>query len=60
MDNFAANRVLLIDDDADVASVVLAILTDEGYAVSILQDTSHDADPGGRGQAGAGLRPPGR
>ena len=38
-----ANRVLLIDDDADVASVVLAILTDEGYAVSVLVDTSHDS-----------------
>jgi FixJ family two-component response regulator len=36
-------RVLLIDDDADVASVVLAILTDDGYAVSTLVDTSHDS-----------------
>lgn len=36
-------RVLLVDDDADVADVVLAILTDDGYAVSVLVDTSHDA-----------------
>jgi DNA-binding response OmpR family regulator len=34
-------RVLLVDDDADVADVVLAILTDEEYMVSVLSDTSH-------------------
>lgn len=34
-------RVLLVDDDADVADVVLAILTDEEYQVSVLSDTSH-------------------
>jgi CheY-like chemotaxis protein len=32
-----------VDDDADVADVVLAILSDDGYAVSILVDTSHEA-----------------
>jgi CheY-like chemotaxis protein len=35
--------VLLIDDDADVADVVLAILSDEGYLVRVLVDTSHEA-----------------
>jgi DNA-binding response OmpR family regulator len=38
------NRVLLIDDDADVADVVSAILTDDGYSVSTLDDpSSHDS-----------------
>ena len=36
-------RVLLIDDDADIADVVSAILTDEDYSVSILADTSHQS-----------------
>jgi FixJ family two-component response regulator len=36
-------RVLLVDDDADVADVVLAILTDEDYAVQVLADTSHQS-----------------
>lgn len=36
-------RVLLIDDDGDVADVVSAILTDDGYAVSTLVDISHDS-----------------
>lgn len=36
-------RVLLVDDDADVADVVVAILTDADYAVSVLVETSHDA-----------------
>lgn len=36
-------RVLLVDDDADVANVVVAILTDEGYTVSVLVDTSHQS-----------------
>lgn len=43
MDRTVPYRVLLIDDDADIASVVLAILTDEGYAVSVLVDTSRNA-----------------
>jgi DNA-binding response OmpR family regulator len=34
-------RVLLVDDDADVADVVVAILTDEDYLVDVLADTSH-------------------
>lgn len=34
-------RVLLVDDDADVADVVVAILTDEDYLVDVLPDTSH-------------------
>lgn len=36
-------RVLVIDDDADVADVVSAILTDDGYSVSTLVDISHDS-----------------
>lgn len=36
-------RVLLIDDDADIADVVRAILTDEAYLVSVLVDTSHQS-----------------
>jgi len=43
LDKNVPYRVLLIDDDADVASVVLAILTDDGYAVSVLVDASHDS-----------------
>jgi DNA-binding response OmpR family regulator len=35
-------RVLLIDDDADVADLVVAILTDEGYSVSVLVNATHD------------------
>ena len=36
-------RVLVIDDDADVADVVLAILSDAGYAVSTLTEPAHDS-----------------
>ena len=36
-------RVLVIDDDADVADVVLAILSDDGYLVSTLTDIAHDS-----------------
>lgn len=36
-------RVLLVDDDADVADVVVAILTDEDYLVDVLADTSHES-----------------
>jgi FixJ family two-component response regulator len=36
-------RVLLVDDDADITDVVLAILTDEGYLVEVLVDTSHQS-----------------
>ena len=43
MDEDVPYRVLLVDDDADVASVVVAILTDDGYAVSVLVDTSRDS-----------------
>ena len=35
------HRVLIIDDDGDVADVVAAILTDDGYAVSTLVEISH-------------------
>jgi DNA-binding response OmpR family regulator len=37
------HQVLLIDDDGDVADVVAAILTDDGYSVSTLVDISHDS-----------------
>jgi CheY-like chemotaxis protein len=36
-------RVLLIDSDADVTDVVVAILTDEGYRVSTVNTTDHAA-----------------
>lgn len=36
-------RVLVIDNDADIVELVTAILTDEGYAVSALMDTSHES-----------------
>lgn len=39
-DDSTPYRVLLVDDDADIADVVLAMLTDEGYSVEILVDTS--------------------
>lgn len=39
----APYRVLVIDDDGDVADVVAAILTDDGYAVSTLVEISHDS-----------------
>ena len=35
-------RVLVVDDDADVADVVRAILEDEGYAVTVLSNGAHD------------------
>ena len=34
-------RVLVVDNDDAVAALVSAILTDEGYAVTALNDTSH-------------------
>jgi CheY-like chemotaxis protein len=37
-----AARVLVVDDDRDVAEVVQAMLTDEGYEVSCLYDVSGD------------------
>ncbi len=36
-------RVLLVDNDADVTDVVVAILTDEGYEVTTLNTTDHGA-----------------
>ena len=36
-------RVLVIDDDADVADVVLAILSDAGYSVSTLTEPAHES-----------------
>lgn len=39
----APYRVLIVDDDADVADVVQAILSDDGYSVSILVDTAHES-----------------
>lgn len=37
------HRVLVVDDDGDVADVVSAILSDDGYAVTTLVDVSHDS-----------------
>jgi len=36
-------RVLVVDNDCDVAEVARAVLTDEGYEVEILSDLSGDA-----------------
>lgn len=36
-------RVLLVDNDEDLAEVVKAILTDEGFAVTTLNETNHEA-----------------
>ncbi|MCV0403945.1 MAG: response regulator [Chloroflexi bacterium] len=36
-------RVLIVDDDGDVADLVSAILTDDDYAVSTLVEVSHDS-----------------
>jgi CheY-like chemotaxis protein len=43
-------RVLLIDNDQDVTDIVTAILTDEGYDVSSLDQTDHDAIAAAVGQ----------
>ena len=39
----SAASVLCVDDDRDVAEVVQAVLTDEGYVVSCLYDLADDA-----------------
>ncbi|HET6745766.1 MAG TPA: response regulator [Candidatus Limnocylindria bacterium] len=39
----AAPSVLVVDDDHDIAEIVQAVLTDEGYAVSCLYDLEGDA-----------------
>jgi len=39
----AARRVLVVDDDRDVAEVVAAILGDEGYRVTVLDPVSDEA-----------------
>lgn len=36
-------RVLLVDNDHDVTALVQAILSDEGYEVTALNDTDHDS-----------------
>jgi CheY-like chemotaxis protein len=36
-----ALRVLLVDNDDDITDLVTAVLTDEGYAVTALNDTDH-------------------
>ena len=43
MNEHTPHRVLVIDDDGDVADVVAAILTDDGYSVSTLVEISHDS-----------------
>ncbi|HZO25557.1 MAG TPA: response regulator [Chloroflexota bacterium] len=37
-ETLSRRQVLIIDDDRDIADLVHAILTDEGYAVSVLHD----------------------
>src|SRR5215212_9576464 len=39
----ARQKVLIIDDDRDIADLVHAILTDEGYAVSVVHDQGTEA-----------------
>ena len=39
----SSGRVLIVDRDADVAGVVQAILTDEGYLATTITDQSHEA-----------------
>lgn len=34
-------RVLLVDNDHDISALVTAVLTDEGYSVTALNDTDH-------------------
>jgi CheY-like chemotaxis protein len=36
-------RVLLVDNDQDIRDLVEAVLTDEGYAVTVLGSTDHEA-----------------
>jgi DNA-binding response OmpR family regulator len=36
-------RVLIVDDDADIADIVEQVLTDEGYAITILGDPNAEA-----------------
>lgn len=43
-------RVLLVDPDADLAEVVVAMLSDEGYAVEVLDESDHDAVAGAVGR----------
>ena len=38
-----ALRVLVVDNDADISELVTAVLSDEGYAVSTLNDTDHQS-----------------
>jgi CheY-like chemotaxis protein len=37
------HRVLLVDNDQDIRDLVQAVLTDEGYEVTTLGETGHDA-----------------
>lgn len=37
-----AGNVLIVDNDSDIAEVVRAVLTDEGYRVSVLADVTPD------------------
>lgn len=53
MERHTPYRVLLVDDDADVADVVRAILSDDGYSVSVLVDTSRESI-----LAGVGMQEP--
>ena len=45
-----APQVLLVDADADIAEVVVAILSDEGYGVEVLAESDHDAIAGAVGR----------
>jgi CheY-like chemotaxis protein len=43
-------RVLVVDNDENIAELIMAILTDEGYAVTTLTETDHDAIAEGVGR----------
>jgi len=36
-------RVLIVDDDSDIANIVEEVLSDDGYAVTILRDSRIEA-----------------
>src|SRR5688572_4904867 len=42
-ETLSKRKLLIIDDDRDIADLVHAILTDEGYIVSVLHDQDANA-----------------
>ena len=50
-------KVLVVDDDHDTADIMQALLSDEGYAPSVVYDARGEVVRGG-GTVAAGLRAP--